>query len=215
MSSIEKGNPTENSNEPDPEILAITAVYSALRNLKPEAQSRVLKFVVDKIGADKSMLSAVADQSPRTVELEPGPVPVSTHSEISTSISPIAQKWIKRNNLLIDDLSKIFSVGGEEIDLIAKAIPGTSIRSRMFNVFLLKCIAAYLSSGNSRAPHQQLKETCLHYNAYDESNFAAYIKHFSSEFSGSKDVGYQLTQRGLSSAADLIRSMVSTDSSKD
>ena len=52
----------------------------------------------------------------------------------------------------------------------------------------------------------QVKEACLHYDAFDNSNFASYLKSFAAEVSGTKESGYTLTARGLTAATDLIKS---------
>src|SRR5262249_48578505 len=116
-------------------------------------------------------------------------------------ISPVARKWMRRNGLTATQLSNIFSLGVDEIDLVAKTVPGgKNKKEKMRNVFLLKGVAAYLGGGVARFTHEQAKETCLHYDAYDVKNFATYLKGMQSEVSGSKDTAYQLSARGLASA---------------
>ena len=117
------------------------------------------------------------------------------------------KKWMQRNGLSMSSLSKIFSVGEDEIDLIAKSVPGKSKKTRTHSVILLKGVAAYLGSGAARISHQQIKETCLHYDAYDSPNFAAYLKDFASEITGTKQSGYTLTARGLAAATELAKEM--------
>src|SRR3569833_2163130 len=58
----------------------------------------------------------------------------------SDGINPVALKWIKRSGLKATDLQPLFSLGIDEIDLVAKTIPGKSIRERLRNVLLLKGI---------------------------------------------------------------------------
>ena len=62
-------------------------------------------------------------------------------------------------------LSHVFSLGGDEVDLIAKKVPGKSAGARMRSVFLLQGVAAYLASGAPRFTQERVKEACLHYNA--------------------------------------------------
>ena len=83
----------------------------------------------------------------------------------------------------------------------------------MHSVLLLKGIAAYLGSGAARFTHEQLKEACLHYKAYDAANFATSLKSFSAEVSGDKSTAYVLTPRGLSSATDIVKKMLESDKS--
>ena len=75
----------------------------------------------------------------------------------------------------------------------------------MHSVFLLKGVAAYLGTGAARFTHEQIKETCLHYDAFDSSNFAVYFKSLSAEVSGNKETGYTLTPRGLAAGTEMVR----------
>jgi hypothetical protein len=91
--------------------------------------------------------------------------------------------------------------------LIAETVSGKSKKDKMHNVFLLKGVAAYLGSGAARFTHEQIKEACLHYDAFDAANFATHLKSISADVSGSKAVGYTLTARGIASATELVKTM--------
>jgi hypothetical protein len=130
-------------------------------------------------------------------------------------VSPVPKKWIVRNGLQPQQLSAIFSIGSDEIDLVADSVPGKNKTDRLHNVFLLKGIAAYLATGAARFTHEAVKETCLHYDAFDATNFARSFQSFSSEVSGTRESGYTLNPRGLARATDLLKSMVYSKSSSD
>ena len=127
-------------------------------------------------------------------------------------ISPVAKKWMKRNGLTVSRISSIFSLGVDEIDLVAKKVPGKSKAQRMHNVFLLKGIASYLGTGSARFTHEQIKEACLHYDAFDAPNYALNLRNISADVSGTKETGFSLTARGLSNATELLKGM--TEDSK-
>jgi hypothetical protein len=112
-----------------------------------------------------------------------------------------------RNGLQAKQLSAIFSLGVDEIDLAAKTVPGTNKKEKMHSVFLLKGVAAYLGTGAARFTHEHMKEACLHYDAFDAGNFAANFKNLSSEVSGGKDTGYTLTARGLANATEMVKTL--------
>jgi hypothetical protein len=198
--------------ELDPEIQAISAVYSALSKLDSDAQRRVLDYVAGKLGITRS--SGPGSESDYTGGLEtreilrpsPSPTPEVDRGEAAEGISSVALKWMKRSGFSASGLSSLFSLGVDEIDLVAKTVPGEGKKDRMHSVLLLKGIAAYLSTGVPRVTHEQLKEACLHYDAYD-SNFSTYLKNFAAEASGTKGSGYTLTPRGLTSATETIKSM--------
>lgn len=209
---------TNKSMAADPEILAISLVYDALKDLNAEAQQRVIDYVAQKLNLKDGSVKSLTNQGSesanidtdipataphRTERLEPSPDDLD-------GISPVALRWMRRNGLTADRLSAIFSLGVDEIDLVAKKAPGKSRRARMQNVFLLKGVAAYLSTGAARFTHEQIKEACLHYDAFDTDNFASYLKDFSAEVSGTKESGYTLTARGLTAATEIIKEMIGT-----
>lgn len=210
-------------SEQDKEILAISAVNAALKALDAPAQTRVIEYVLKKLGLSlEPDINRTVDE--RRVEddtslprAEQRVTPGEAQKEISNEfagVSPIAQRWMQRNGLTPKQLSSIFSLGDDEIDLVAKKAPGNSTRARMRSVFLLKGLAAYLGSGAARFAHDKVKEACIHYDAYDATNFAKHLKKFAPEISGSKESGYTLTARGLSSAAELVKGMLGINNSE-
>ena len=85
-------------------------------------------------------------------------------------VSPVALKWIARNKLDPSQLGAAFSLGVDEIDLVAQKVPGKNKKDqrsflKMRSVFLLDGIAAYLGTGVPRFTHEQVKEACVHYGA--------------------------------------------------
>jgi len=200
---------------PDPEIAAISEVYAALQELDSDAQSRVLKYVADKLrltdqiqpSARKTHTSEPDETGETKVGTEQTEPKADDDADLE-GISPAGKKWITRSGLKTNQLSSIFSIGGDEIDLIAKSVPGDSKSKRMRSVILLKGLASYLGSGAARLTDQEVRETCLHYNALDAGNFATIIKGLASEVTGSKETGYSLSARGQASATEMIKSMV-------
>jgi hypothetical protein len=201
----------------DPEIAAISVVYDALQHLDTSSQQRVLDYVAGKLGlalreiqpntsragaeASVDVAGAVSQRDQRQDESSTGP-------EDLEGISPVAIKWMRRNNLTADGLARVFSLGVDEIDLVARTVPGRNKKDRMHSVLLLKGIASYLGTGVPRVSHEQVKEACLHYDAFDTANFARNLSAFAAEVSGSKESGYTLTARGVTAATDLLRGML-------
>jgi hypothetical protein len=201
--------------EVNPEITAISVVYETVRKLEPEVQARVLNYVARMLKIDLRLSEDELSRPPGTAfEHASGEKPAEGTGEGAKAknglegISPVAQKWMTRNGLSASAISGIFSLGGDEIDLIAKEIPGKSKRDRMHSVVLLKGVAAYLGSGAARFTHQQFKEACLHYKAFDSANFATYMKDFGNEVTGDKSTAYTLNARGLASATEMVKGML-------
>src|SRR5579872_2081097 len=201
--------------EAEPEIVAIGKVYAALVGLESDAQARILRYVADKLkvplaatSIDPPASATLTDEAPHHVETEH---PLETKGQVdkdSEGISPSGRKWITRNGLQVSQLSQIFSLGGDEIDLIAKKVPGKNKAKKMRSVLLLKGIAAYLGSGAARFTYQEAKEASLHYDAFDSNNPNYALKAVASEVSGTKETGFTLTPRGIAGAAELVKDML-------
>ena len=197
----------------DPELLALTAVYGAIKDLDRDSQQRVIDYVSRKLGLAQTMAAARPSLGESQTALDPEladyrQLPNDTLSGDTDGISPIAIKWMRRSGLTPDELGHLFSLGTSEIDLVAKAVPGKSKNARTRSVTLLKGLAAYLSSGAARITDEQIKEACLHYDAFDSPNHAKYLKAMSPELTGSKANGFTLTARGLTAGTDLIKELL-------
>src|SRR5688500_14178733 len=132
--SLKKGALTMSTSDSfdnrDPEFIALTTVHDALKKLDRESQERILDYVMRKLGllrstnarADERLPSVGPDYSPNLLQ------PLSGKKEELEDgldgISPVAQKWMKRNGLSASQLSMLFSLGADEIDLVANAVPG-------------------------------------------------------------------------------------------
>lgn len=206
-----EGDMSTTSEQLDPEIAAISTVFSVLKDLSPDAQSRVLDYVRRKLRGTSAEESS-SRESAQVADDAPGNEEVSTSAskdiEADDGINAVAQKWMRRNGLTATSLGALFSLGVDDIELVAKKVPGKSKRERTHSVVLLKGIASYLGSGAARFTHADLKETCLHYDAYDVANSTAYMKSFASEVAGSARTGYTLSARGLAAATELVKSLV-------
>ena len=206
----------ENQSALDPEISAINTVVMAIRDLDASTQQNVIDYVIRRF---KLHTTAIKETSDRPTPVgDPTIPPVIKHQEQApaasddddalTGVSPVAKKWISRNGLTFEGLSNLFSLGIEEIDLVAKKVPGKNKKDRMRSVILLKSIAAYLGGGVARVTHEQVKEACLHYDAFDTANFAKYLKELSGDVGGTKEAGYTLTARGLTNATQMVKDVL-------
>jgi hypothetical protein len=216
---------TTETHEQDSEVEAIRIVFGALRSLDPLAQGRVLDYVIGRLGVKLpgrnqpaaatgwietlDTTSTLEDAAPGTTEQEEE-LQTTEPEEGLEGVNDVARKWMRRNGLSTEQLSSLFSLGVDEIDLVAEKVPGTNVKQRLRSVLLLKAIASYLGSGAPRVEHKKLKEAASHYDADAGSNMATYIKEMGAEFSGTATSGYSLTTRGLSAATKLIKDMMVT-----
>ena len=150
--------------EPDPEIAAIGEVYRALGKLAPEARARVLNYVAGKLNigapvqAEEASHQAHHEASQEDTGSQQDPESIGDRGSGLEGVSPVAKRWMTRNGLSAQALATIFSLGVDEIDLVAKMVPGKNKKDRMHNVCLLKGIAAYIGTGVARYTYEQLKE---------------------------------------------------------
>jgi hypothetical protein len=195
----------------DPELQALSAVVAALQGLDREAQERVLAYVSRKLGIAQASDFAAIHSRERVADPngnEPEASQSFSDQDNLDGVSPIAKKWIRRSGLATEQLGQLFSLGVDEIDVVAKTIPGKGKKNRMRSVALLKGLASYLSSGVPRVTAEQIKEACLHYDAYDAPHHAENIKAMASELNGTKSDGYTLTARGITAGTELVKKML-------
>jgi hypothetical protein len=211
-----------NENQPEdqpPELKAVSAIYSALKPLDRPLQIRSLRFVAEMLGLDlASLIRREQSSNDHEVPIEESELVPALPSERPADevegISAVAVKWMKRSGLDAKGLQTLFSLGIDEIDLVAQSVPGGNKKERMRSVVLLKGIAAYLGTGVARISYEHLKEACLHYKAYDAANFAAYLRSFAAEVGGTKEAGFTLTARGLAAATDLVKEILAGGAKK-
>jgi hypothetical protein len=203
------------SGEPA-EIRAIGTVYNALKDLDPTARARVIRYASEMLEiavrpAESNRRDLEDSNASRPIEPVSQVSPIQPELDVETDsdgISAVGLKWMRRSGLESKNLQSLFSLGIDDIDLVAEAVPGSNKKDRMRSVLLLKGIAAYLSSGAARITHEHIKEACLHYDAYDSTNFSKYLKSLSSEISGTKEAGYTLSARGLTAGTDLVKEIL-------
>ena len=166
------------AGDSDPEIGAISVVYAVLKELEPQAQQRVLQYVAAKLGLQTISAHSQTTARHETDEQAPS-LPLHDSDPVangdSDGINSVAIKWMKRSGLELPQLSKLFSLNVDEIDLVSKAVPGENKKERMHSVILLKAIASYLGSGAARVTDEQVREACLHYDAFDSGNFSKHL----------------------------------------
>jgi hypothetical protein len=208
---------TENPpNDDDAELSAMQKVYSALKSLPTDGQQRVIDYVCKRLSLSPEQFQDQGTSrhesrrdAAEATELSPArnsdAIADLDSDDDSDGINPVAQKWLRRNGIPTKSLETIFSIAGDEIDLISESVPGGSKKSRMKSVALLANAAAYLASGAARITDDKLREALRHYDAYDPPNFARDLKDLAAEVTGTKENGYTLTPRGLAGAATLLK----------
>jgi hypothetical protein len=221
----------------DAEVAALKVVIETLKPLNAETQTRIIEYVcqrfelrqgrrrdLDESDGESTVSrgeSSEAREDARArhrheIEKDSEAKTESTatlredNDETLTGISPVAQKWMTRNQFTASDLGRLFTLGVDDIDLVARSLPGKSVQSRFREVILLEGIAAYLGGGVARFTQKKLKEALRAYNADPDTNFTKYLKKIGTDVQGTAAGGYTLTSRGLHSATELLKTMLNT-----
>jgi hypothetical protein len=222
--NLQQATNTSNGN-PDAEFHAMSQIYAALKPLDAGGRKRVLDYVLSRLGVDLSPRAAEKekkDETPQRHEAEPADHMAAEGTPKASAdvgaedneadeiegISPLAKKWMRRTGLPGDKLSALFSLGVDEIDLVANSVPGQNTKERLRSLILLQGIASYLGTGAPRVDYSKLKVAMQHYGIDPGNNISTYLKDFAAESSGSVSAGFTLTARGMTSATELIKEMV-------
>src|SRR5262245_23499086 len=117
--------------EQDAEVEAIKVVFDALKGLEKAAQNRVLDYVMNRLELkSKSVASAapveVIHASPEGGSAGEGVEDTADEPEAEEEdglegINAVARKWMTRNGLTSTQLSNLFSLGIDDIDLVANS----------------------------------------------------------------------------------------------
>jgi hypothetical protein len=206
----------------DAELAAMAKVLDALKHLNAAVQQSVIEWAVRRFKLQNPFGSAQEEPMDSFVDLPESAKRIKVESaeparESQSSpqaqdgqiegINAVAQKWLKRSGLSESQLSKLFTLGVDDIVLVAKKVPGSKKIERLKNVLLLEGVAAFLGSGVARVEWSKLKESAAHYNADVGGNFPTYMKKLAAEATGSVQNGYTVTSRGLNQAKELIEQM--------
>jgi hypothetical protein len=170
---------------------ALIEVAKILDPLSPEERRRVIKAFV---GDEGSPASTAPAQTP-----EPSNADGSGHWANA--------QWMKKNGISADQLDHIFAFDKDKVRLNVD-IPGSGMRPRAINVYLLVGLAAYLTS-HDRFDDDVARGECERHSCYDKNNHGATLnKEMKSELMGSKSEGWKLTQPGINRATELVKEIL-------
>lgn len=180
----------------EPELEAMATVLAAVEHLPPEAQMRVLSWVLDKLSLSKvKALSPQVEQS----------IVDNDHPQLPAA----AATWVKQNDLTSSDLESVFHLDGEEIVVIAASLPGKSVREKVLNCYILAGVLELLRSGGAVFNDKSARDLCAEYGCLDTTNHSKYLAERGNEFTGSKEKGWTITVPGKKRGAGLVKEIAS------
>ncbi|HYE33509.1 MAG TPA: hypothetical protein VEH27_18960 [Methylomirabilota bacterium] len=188
-------------NSGDSVLKALTTVLHALEPLLDQDRERVIDSVRAYFG--------------RTT---PVPTPVSSNDRADTSdarISPAvnvkASSWIQRSGLSLDDIQQVFTLEESNIEIIANKLPSAKRSDRVVDAYVLVGLQSFLQTGSPNFPDSSARSLCIDHGCYDSTNHSKYLSGAKNLFTGSKDLGWKLTQPGFKHGVDIIRKLANRE----
>jgi hypothetical protein len=138
------------------------------------------------------------------------PRPAAEASATASGLGRLANRFAVPEAALAD----IFAVTDEDVTLHVASAKIAPAKSRATKEIALLIVAARLGAGidDSLTDVAHVRDALAHYNRYDQSNFAKYLRLADDVFNlRGKPVQYlRLTQPGWEAASDLIKSLTGT-----
>lgn len=127
----------------------------------------------------------------------------------SGSGAPDAVKpFLTANAITTELLGKVFHPTGPGAQILVSDMPGTGKAGKMISLSILLCVRHALDSGSFTCTLKELRELSVHYDCYDSTNFATYLKTNKNYYKPrEKGADLELSGPGLKKAADVIKSI--------
>ena len=129
------------------------------------------------------------------------------HGDNPEGISTKASGWMKKYGIGADQLGHVFTVSVEEVDVIAASLPGGSKRQKTLEAYVLCGLRSFIHGGEGRFDDKEARALCLKLGCYDPANHSNYMKAFSNLITGSKDIGWRITNPGFERAAQIVKQL--------
>jgi hypothetical protein len=161
-------------------------IVEELESLSSDERKRAVQAAMTILGEEAIKSSQAADESIEGAE----------------KIHVRARTWMKQNEITVDQLQQVFLMDGEVI----ASIPGDNKKDQVRNAYILTGVARFLFAGEQKFDDAPAKALCESRGLYDSTNHSKSTKS-GSDFTGSKQNGWTITQPGLKAGALLIKSI--------
>ena len=178
-------------------------VYEILRPLPVEEQTRVISGTLGMLGHAPlgRLTSSFAPEDERENAIN------------GREFGPNARRWLKQHTVTGDLLAEVVDLTGDDIVLIASDIPGSTMKEKTANCYLLVGVCSLLQNDEPEFTDARAVEFCRFAGAYDSNNHTANRKSIGNRISGDRKTTLKLTAPGLRDAATVIRK-IATNSVK-
>jgi hypothetical protein len=189
---------TESSNPPTA-VEAVPKLVQILVALGPEDRQRAITAAMILIGQP-----LVNDTHKATVtkSQEEDDIP-------SDGISPKAISWMKKNGITREQLDHVFSIEEDAIEVIAAKMLGASKRQQTVEAYVICGLGALLRTGEPNFTDKEARAVCSKVGCYDIGNHSNYVNALGNLVGGARDVGWKLSNPGLSKAAEIVKTLTS------
>ncbi|MDM9561319.1 hypothetical protein [Bordetella petrii] len=178
--------------------LAVSAgkLVDVLTPLDSEQRLRVVEAALTLLG---ERFTSKASSGARTSTA------ADTHADDVGAFTPAVQAWLKKSGLEAEQLEHYFHFDGGSVQPIA--LPGQSKKKsdQTGMSYLAAGLASFLRTGDSGFTDEEARKLCEHFGCYDVTNHSKSVKALGNKVTGSKSVGWKLTQPGLTHIAQSIK----------
>ncbi len=147
---------------------------------------------------------AVSTTANRT---NPGPSGDGNGAEAVDGICPKAVAWMKKHQLMREQLDHVFAIESDSIEVIASELPGNQKSAQTRKAYMLCGLQQFLNSGECDFSDDDARALCQKVGCFDRRNHAKYLKGLGNVVTGSKTAGWKLTNPGLTEAANIIKAL--------
>ena len=164
-----------------------------LQDLSPEEQKRAVSAAMILLGQPAPAL---------LVER-----PVLETFESIAGVSPKAVQWMQKHAVTEAQLSQVFSISPDDVEVIASTLPSDSKRQQTSEAYMLCGLRSLIRTGEGRFDDKEARILCEKLGFYDPANHSNYMKAFGNLLSGSKESGWKLTIPGAERAAQIVKKL--------
>jgi hypothetical protein len=176
-------------------VEALPKLIQTLTPLTPEDRQKAIRAALVIFGQTPSTPAAgIDEESGQTL-------PPANGS------SNKASGWMKKFGISQDQLENLFAIDGDSVEIIATTMPGTSLRQKSVESYVIAGLASFLKTGDPAFTDKDARAVCSKVGCYDPSNHTNYMRAIGNLASGSKETGWKLSNPGLSRAAAIVKSL--------
>jgi hypothetical protein len=178
------------------DIPAVTTnLYKLLQPLQPEERKRVIKAALTILGDETPAVNQKSEQGDTADGGGELDLPVKAH------------QWMKKYGVTHEHLNQVFQVENGAAEVIAHEAPGSSMKAKTINAYILTGISQLLAMGEAKFDDESARALCKTMGCFDKNNHSKFMKEKGNVLGGSKESGWSLTGPGLKSGADLIKGL--------